>query len=388
MATADSLAFVANRFKAMLDGMKDSKDTLDKEIIDMFQSFNVDALASKATEVMHKRRCRSTLPLAQGGYNSVFLIIFDDGADVIARIAKSAYNEPLSDELAKLIATLKYLKQSTSLPVPQVYYSNSDPGEVGARYMIMETMKGMPLELLWPEMSYEQQQDVVTQWAAMQAELLNPPLPFHKIGSLDASGSIGPLAPSSLAPYVLRKPHWGPFDTSQAFLAGYARSTLDGLEENEGQKRCFLQRLLSTIEALPAEKFTGEHFVLHHDDPSAANLLIAHPNKIVGVIDWQGSNILPVWAAFQHPNFLLWTPQEPRLSPILDGGIPVDPLHPVFRELLSLASGSEDLGPLSACLEKLEGGSFAWVTEPLTTFIAAAGSTVAVGSTADSVAEQ
>ncbi|KAJ6609787.1 kinase-like domain-containing protein [Mycena sp. CBHHK59/15] len=355
-------ASLAKRFQ---DHLNCTKDHIVQRIQAVFESFDTDTIAKRATRSWARRNPHLFCGL-------VLVVTFADDTDVIVRLAKSCHNTPPSEEVARLVfesevATLKYLKANTSIPVPEVYYSNSDPKEVGARYMIIERINGLPLEHDWDSMSHDQQQDIVTQWAAMQAELFKRP--FNEIGSLTTeAGAVGPLMPSCLTEYTLRKPHWGPFDSSLGLLAGHVSSVLDGLEEN-AENRNFFERLLGAIRALPADKFHNECFVLFHDDLSRGNILFARPSKIVGVIDWQGSSILPVWATFQHNDFLTGTAEEAVLRQTLraiteDTPLP-PPLDPVLRELLSLVTGVEGqgLGKLRACFAELT-GPFAWLSEP------------------------
>ncbi|KAJ7772243.1 kinase-like domain-containing protein [Mycena metata] len=358
------------KFQAYLEGIKDD---LREGIEGVIQSFNVEALAKRASSVMGKQYMAIS-PIAQGGHNSVFIVTFDDGTDVLVRVAGSCHNAPLSDELAKLVfdselATLKYLEANISIPIPKVYYSNSDPEVAGARFMIMQRLNGVNLEHSWYDMSDEERQHVVAQWAPMHAELSNQT--FKAIGCFTQSGSVGPLLPSSTAPYFLRKPHWGPFRSTPEFLEGHVRSALHGLAA-DSENRNFLERLLVTICALPAEKFHNERFVLSHGDLNAANILHTPPSNIVGIIDWQGSSILPVWATSQQSDFLCGLRNEVALRGMLqpttedDATLPVA-LHPILMELLSLATGNggdQRLQNLHAHIDKLA-GSFTWLSDPL-----------------------
>ncbi|KAJ7041660.1 kinase-like domain-containing protein [Mycena alexandri] len=291
-----------------------------EQIQAVFQSFNLEALAKRAGSVMGKEST-SIFPIAQGGYNSVFAVTFGDGTDVLVRIAGSCRHAPLSDELAKLvfdseIATLKYLQANTSIPIPEVYYSNSDRKKAGARFMIIQRFDGIPVHYVWDDLSFEQQKDIVAQWMPMQAELSKQK--FNAIGCLTTeAGAVGPLLPSSIAEDILRAPHWGPFRSTPESLEGHVRSALDGLAANT-EKRAFLKHLLVAIRTLPTDKFHNERLILIHGDLSFGNLLHTSPNKIVGVIDWEGSRVLPVWAAFQQPDFMCGMPSEEAVREILE----------------------------------------------------------------------
>ncbi|KAJ7718083.1 kinase-like domain-containing protein [Mycena metata] len=361
----------ASLVKTFQDHLGGIKHHIREGIERVIQSFNVEALAKRASSVMGKE-CTSISPIAQGGYNSVFVVTFGDGTDVLIRIAGSSHNEPLSDELAKLVfdsevATLKYLEANTTIPVPKIYYSNSDPEEAGANFMIIERLDGVNLDYVWYRMSDEQQEHIVAQWALMHAELSKQT--FEAIGCLTTqAGAVGPLLPPSDEPYHLRKPHWGPFRSTPEFLEGHVRSALDGLAA-DSEKRPFLERLLVAIRALPEEQFHDERFVLSHGDLSIANILYTPPSNVVGIIDWQGSSVLPVWATFLRSDFLCGMQNEVALRGMLetteDATLPVA-LHPILWELLSLATGNEDQGlqNLRTRIDALA-GSFTWLSDPL-----------------------
>ncbi|KAJ7176650.1 hypothetical protein C8R46DRAFT_1029955 [Mycena filopes] len=275
----------------------------------IFQSFDVEALGARAASVMGKQLGGPLVQIAYGGYNSILAVTFTDGTDVLVRMAGSYHiKKPLSDELATRVfesevATVKYLAANTSLPIPKIYYANSDPAEAGARLMIIETKLHL-----------------VAQWASMQAELSAQK--FDAIGCLtSATGTVGPLLPSSIAKYTLRKPHWGPFRSTREFLEGHACSALAATSNTEKQQR-FLERLLAAIRALPPAKFHTERLVLTHGDLSSGNVLCGpdFPSSncnIVGVIDWAGSSVLPVWAAFQEADFLC------RMEPVYPIPLPI-----------------------------------------------------------------
>ncbi|KAK7016291.1 kinase-like domain-containing protein [Favolaschia claudopus] len=361
-----SAATLAKRWQ---DNINIIKAEIAHDIRATYACFNNNAIAHKATKIMGKEGHTSILPIGQGGYNSVLAVIFNDGSDIVVRLDKSPYNKaPPSEEAAKLmfeseVATLRFLKTHTSIPVPTVYYSNSDPAEAGARCTILETIPGISLEQFWYSMPYEEQQDIVAKWATMQTELTS--LPFHEIGSLTTeTGIVGPLCPSSLMPYTLREPHCGPFSSSIALLAGHTSSVIDGLEPND-ENRHFFERFLAAILALPPEKFRDERLVLCHDDISIANILYAPPNKIVGIIDWQGSSVLPVWAAMANNDFLCGHDREGELRQQLPDAKEVTPIDNALRELRVLATGvkGRDVNDLRACFADLS-EEFSWLSEP------------------------
>ncbi|KAJ7732129.1 kinase-like domain-containing protein [Mycena metata] len=296
-------------------------------------SFDIQALESEATRVMKKSRCIESYPIAQGGFNTVFVLTFEDGTDVIARLARSAFNDnaecaedALTHSLLSEVSTLAFVKEHTSIPVPEVYHFESNANNpVGARYMIMERILGHPLGTTWYTMSSQQRQQLVTQLAGMEAELLNTRFPA--IGCLvDASGTVGQLGLSSTYPFALRDPHRGPFTNSKDFIVAHVRSELALLNETPDEwarQRAWwsninggiddiptpyaikwFQLLLDGINALAPEEFEPQDFSLFHDDFDMKNILVSDSGTVVGIIDWEGSRICPLWNSGRYSTFL------------------------------------------------------------------------------------
>ncbi|KAJ7917531.1 hypothetical protein B0H13DRAFT_324148 [Mycena leptocephala] len=175
---------------------------------------------------------------SSGRVYTIFVLTFEDGSDVIARLARSPINDnaeftedALTHSFLSEAVTLAFVKQHTSIPVPEIYHVESNPGNpVGARYMIMERILGHPLGTTWLTMSSEQRQKVITRLAGMEAELLN--MRFPAIGSLvDASGTVGRLGLSATYPFALCDRYCGPFAAAKDFLVAHVRSELALLNE-------------------------------------------------------------------------------------------------------------------------------------------------------------
>jgi hypothetical protein len=174
-------------------------------------------------------------------------------------------------------------------------------------------------------MSSQQQQQVVTQLAGMEAELLNTTFPV--IGCLvDASGTVGPLGLSSTYPFALSDPYRGPFASSKDFLVAHVCSELTLLNETPeewARQRAWwsninggvndisvsyasqwFQLLLDGINALAPEEFEPQHFSLFHDDFDMKNILVSDGGTVVGIIDWEGSRICPLWNSSRYAAYL------------------------------------------------------------------------------------
>ncbi|KAF7361179.1 Altered inheritance of mitochondria protein 9, mitochondrial [Mycena sanguinolenta] len=316
-------------------------------------SFDIPALESKAARV--------------------FVLTFEDGTDVITRLARSAFNdnaEFTEDDLARgflsEVATLGFVKQHTSIPVPEVYHAEANArNPVDARYIIMERISGHPLGTTWFNMSLQQRQQLVIQLADMETELLN--IRFPAIGCLiDASGTVVPLGPSSTYPFAIRSPYNGPFVTSKEFFVAHARSELDLLTktpEEWTKQRAFWSNInggfddisasyaiqwfqLDGFNALAPEEFEPQHFALFHDDFDMKNILVSDSGTIVGIIDWEGSRICPLWNNSRYSAFL----RDPRA---LDDDNEVASLRQLQKEIIERKTGNKYPGSSSMRLGAL-----------------------------------
>ena len=88
------------------------------------------------------------------GFNLVQELIFSDGTTWLARIPIPD-NAFLPDEcLLSYVAVLKYVKQNSRIPVPQIYHHalQSDLGNpTGSSYIFMERLPGHELPTLEPD---------------------------------------------------------------------------------------------------------------------------------------------------------------------------------------------------------------------------------------------
>ncbi|KAJ7689800.1 kinase-like domain-containing protein [Mycena rosella] len=309
----------------------------------VIKGFNLEALQAQATQSMGKR-CTGCYLTDQGGYNTVGILTFDDGPDIIARLSGSHTGQDDAMSLADLeqrfiseasrlritavrsitsaqVATLRYVKKKTTIPVPEVYHAiPTADNPVGARYMLMQKVPGQVLLSQWTQLSVEGRQKVITQLADFQAQLLS--LEFPTIGCLiDENGTVGPLGLSCTYPFALRNTNRGPFSSSKDFLLAHVNAELDLLtnhaadwtERRTTWAACnggfddlpatyaiqWFRLLLDGITALPSDLLDPPEspFVLFHDDFNEGNVLVSYsdPTQVVGIIDWEGSRISPVW---------------------------------------------------------------------------------------------
>ncbi|KAJ7076092.1 kinase-like domain-containing protein, partial [Mycena belliarum] len=263
--------------------------------------------------------------IAFESYHFVSVLHLESGRKLIARVKFSAASLSktftTSWRTNSEVATMKYIKENTTIPVPEVYLHDDDvSGEVGGSWMVTEYIphRDASLYYRWPRMSHSQKEDACRAVAKIWHELLS--LRFDAVGSLriDEAGKIamGPIAvPSRFA--SLKKPIYpafescGPFSTAREWLLALARhdlminDTFDPELDEEKRRKQLMQAAIDKISGSPL--LSSDHRIelpitLVHVDLCASNILVSpdDPTIITAVIDWEGACTTPLWAA--RPN--------------------------------------------------------------------------------------
>ncbi|KZT04786.1 uncharacterized protein LAESUDRAFT_727644 [Laetiporus sulphureus 93-53] len=304
---------------------------------------NVEELKLAASRAVGDR-CTGAHMTGQGGFNLIYMLTFEHSSDVVARINGSFIKqdkEQSDDMIAHRIdseaATLKYVQAATSIPVPRVYAVESSlHNPVKARYTLQERILGRNLADVWLFLTIEQLDIVIPQVANIEAQLLQTR--FSAIGSLtevhDGQISVGPLGLSCTHPLNLQR-EYGPWTSFLDWLKAYVVAELESLESEQDEWlslrsrwriinrdaeasiqpiqhidyfKTYYHLVIDGMESLDASGCDSQDcleempFVLWHEDISLTNILVAYddPTRIVGLVDWEGASIVPLWACFGH----------------------------------------------------------------------------------------
>ncbi|PKX99465.1 uncharacterized protein P174DRAFT_469303 [Aspergillus novofumigatus IBT 16806] len=140
--------------------------------------FDVDALVS-ALYCATKRPVSdlaSISKLAEGAFNRVLQATFHDGYEVIVRFP---YRTTVPKRLAAAseAATLDLLRHN-GVPVPKVLaYSADEPNPVGAEYIMLEKLEGVPLSERWFSMDNKSRAKIMKQIVEVERRVMKTPLP-------------------------------------------------------------------------------------------------------------------------------------------------------------------------------------------------------------------
>ncbi|KZP12308.1 hypothetical protein FIBSPDRAFT_836340, partial [Athelia psychrophila] len=138
--------------------------------------------------------------LAEGGYHKIYDIHpYHEGAgtlDTVLRVASPAFP---SDKMNSEVATLRYIGEHSSVPVPKVYAWNADAGNpAGVEYMIMEKVPGVAPMDMWPDLPVDIKEKVVVQVAEHLVALFH--LRFSQAGSIYLSDTGSSASKPVLSP--------------------------------------------------------------------------------------------------------------------------------------------------------------------------------------------
>lgn len=176
-------------------------------------------------------------------------------------------------------ATMQYLAENTSLPVPKIHCSFVHKGRA---YIVMERIQGDVLPKAWGERSEESLQNILAQLRSMLQELraLQPP-PHTSVESCVG----GSLYDSRILRKVSR---FGPFTTIQEFHL-YLRENCD---PSTIQNVEIAQDLEDVKDMAAKQDGPWPPPVFTHGDLNPYNILV-RGGKVVGLIDWEFSGWYP-----------------------------------------------------------------------------------------------
>ncbi|KAJ5975041.1 hypothetical protein N7481_008748 [Penicillium waksmanii] len=280
----------------------------------------------------------------------VLLLTMDDGKEIIAKI-KCPITGPVMMTTISEVTILAFLDGMTSIRGPEVYGLECDEEKLGAEYILMEKMKGVPLTQKWGSMSSLDQMKIIDQVVEMEKELAN--LKFPAYGSLATpvlsevdfrtyplSSSLDPDRHCAIGP-CFDSDWWytrnqdgtqakivdsGPWLTLAEYGHAITQREL-ALIENEStapeiQRRLesfdksqslaeykdLLKKVQSVIPILSRDQRVLDiaEPILRNDMLGLEDIYVSleDPTKIEGFIGWRTSKVLPLFVQASLPNFV------------------------------------------------------------------------------------
>ncbi|KAI9761634.1 MAG: hypothetical protein M4579_000868 [Chaenotheca gracillima] len=293
-----------------------------------FAAVKWDVLVSLSSSFRNGISCEIGEKFSIGHFNMVRQIVFADGVRWVARVrlpkmeAVFGERELLEDAniLRVEVASMKFLKTKTSIPVPEVHHYDVGPNNaIGASYILMDYIDGTVATDLQEAKGFrpsqygtpDQDRKFRQQMAAIQVELSC--FVFHKIGSLyyDEPTSrffIGPEVETGKGPWKSPMEYYADL-ADHALESCVASAGADVLEAPSFGLPILFKHLISLYGQ--GTNRSGLSFRLTNRDFGAHNLLVNDNFEIVGVIDFDGVMAAPAEVVAQYPQLTGFDPQPP-----------------------------------------------------------------------------
>lgn len=312
-----------------------------EEALRQLNSIDMEVLCGIATKVNGGGKCTIVPSMTCiGASNIVVFIAFEEDTNNATRwIARfpllelcGLTDDPglLSEVVESMVATMQYVSERTSIPLPKVHHwDGTFENELGRPYVLMDAARGNNLyELDRVGMDMEdvlnKLSSFVDQWAMCNAELAS--LQFDRIGALkrDSEGQIvvGKLCTQAnlhFTPLVQSDNYRGPFNSIADYLLMTSELTTLGRSSSSNPVKeysyCdFLRSKLidSMLTYYVDPTFLNGPFVLSHVDFDIQNILVDEKNgfKITGIVDWDLAAVVPLQSHLRVPDMLMcdkWT---------------------------------------------------------------------------------
>ncbi|KAJ7442647.1 kinase-like domain-containing protein [Mycena latifolia] len=286
--------------------------------------------------------------LAEGNDSKIFLLTFDNGSELIAKVPTPIAGHPHLSTASE-VATMDYARTILNVPVPRVisWCSRAETTEVGAEYILMERASGEELHMSWAYPGRKRWAKVLEQIVAMQKDMgshvfsqlgniyytedVAPHLrerPLYAPGTQHIPGSerfkIGPLVNRHVFPAgrILPEADLGPFPDAVSYFSALVRIEQRRLQRERAPCDPFvinpednvpsrhievLDDLLKLIPALLPPLALQVPAIWHADlNPGNIFLSTGISPSVTSIIDWRDISALPYFmqAALPRPAFL------------------------------------------------------------------------------------
>ncbi|KAG5338932.1 hypothetical protein C0989_005566 [Termitomyces sp. Mn162] len=282
--------------------------------------------------------------LGEGGLNRTFLVTFDTGPQLVARIPYPLMT-PKAYTLASEVATMNFLR-SKGLPIPEIFaYSFVSNNEAQTEYLLMEYVEGTDLNEFWFDLGEEEIKSLMDQLAKLESIMMSISFPaggsiYYTEDLKRLSGNSGiPLeGPFCIGPDV-SLPLWygrreqldifrGPYKDAKSVMVTGAEKELAYLDrfglprvpyqhlrrEHYNYKKQSpsdhaenLYRYLRLAPSLVPNDDALNAFCIRHPDLSDSNVKVskdADGLRICSVLDWQHAVVLPLFLHAGMPDII------------------------------------------------------------------------------------
>ncbi|CAB4386864.1 unnamed protein product [Rhizophagus irregularis] len=285
--------------------------------------YNLEGLKKIASNVFGKS-CISIEKLGEGGFHKVFILKMEDDNEYIGRIAFPDYPYWKTESE---VAVMKYVRERTSIRVPQVYhYESNKENLVGQEYIIMERLPGISLSDVWNNYNINEKKNILLQIINIQCILKNQK--FSKIGGIFYDNNIKDFIIGQVTEETFFSEKRselnikrGPFNNTYDYIVAAIEKEIIYNKENfneEEQKKWIpvYEELLSLVPKYFNNNNNNNNnnvndiFILTHGDFHYTNILVDGSTNITGIIDWECSGSYPLECFCTFPVWITDNPFE------------------------------------------------------------------------------
>ncbi|KAF7625353.1 hypothetical protein AFLA_002221 [Aspergillus flavus NRRL3357] len=265
-----------------------------------YLNFDLDTLCDVAASAGGDSSRIVTIEKLEGGFSKALLMKKGNGKEVIAKLPCRIAG-PTSLTTACEVGVLEYVRKYTSIPAPRVFsWSSDDSNPVGAEYIIMEKVAGVPLFEQWGKMAEIEKLELIKNLTKLEAQLAAIRFPAAK--NLTGAYVLVPLVVARLAPTQLRSYPLKVRNLIMGLSIQYQNSGYQLQSESYIRSHANAQMMSNLPLCYP------NPLNLHYGTVTfiwAIFLLrLARTQKIVSLIDFQSLSVLPLFLQAQWPVFL------------------------------------------------------------------------------------
>ncbi|KAJ6189838.1 phosphotransferase enzyme family protein [Penicillium mononematosum] len=178
------------------------KFTRGRFVVEEAENLDLNKLAQVTADSVGAAQCISIKKYPDGMFNKSFPMTIEDGQEVVAKVPNPNAGIP-HFTTASEVATMDFARKIINSPAPHVYAWNSRAKShpVGAEFIIMDKIEGVPLSEVWDTMQIQKRLKVILAMTSLQKEWLS--VSFSHYESLYYAGDVQSPAGNH---YVKRAP--------------------------------------------------------------------------------------------------------------------------------------------------------------------------------------
>ncbi|KAI7771405.1 hypothetical protein LZL87_010845 [Fusarium oxysporum] len=241
--------------------------------------------------------------LTSGGFNKIYVVEVESDQKFVMRVSLPVETR---HKTAGEVATLKWLSQHSTRPVPRVIaFDDTRDSKIGFEWILMEHVASTSARTRWRKMTMEDKKALVEDLARHHAQLLDTSS-FQTIGTLKETNS--DFIPDTLVSMMFFwgdhfgfDVHRGPFRSSHSWLYSLIsimikakvlemdKAVREG-DEDVADEVTYSLRIAKELSLLLPEMFPPDEDahgkkVLWHDDLSLSNIMVDGNNSPNSIID-------------------------------------------------------------------------------------------------------